>query len=86
MKFKTTLYKNFTITGSHRNRQSWVNHRTIRDEYGEELLYVIEREQDEFLGRPAGFSYFVRTVSRRYPSFIAESWGEVISKLNETIA
>jgi hypothetical protein len=71
--------KNYIIDGSHRHRISYV---TSNDE----IPFVIEREQDEFLGRPTGFSYFVRSTSPKHRSFLAESWGEVIAKLNEILA
>jgi len=89
MKFKplkTTVYKNFIIEGSHRNRQSFVLHPTQLDEHGSnKLLFLIEREQDEFLGRPTGFSYVVESRIFKQGGFLAESWGEVIAKLNEIL-
>ena len=86
-KMKTTAYKNFIIEGSHRNRQSYVVHPTELDEHGSnKLLFLIEREQDEFMGRPTGFSYVVISRLPKRSGFLAESWGEVIAKLNEILA
>ena len=86
MKLKPQTFKNFIIEGSHRNRYSDVVHPTKLNEYGSnELLFVIEREQDEFMGRKAGVSYFVKSKSPKRDSFFAESWSEVIVKLNETL-
>ena len=87
MKFKTQTFKNFIIEGSHRNRQSYVVHPTELDEYGhcKKILFLIEREQDEFMGRPTGFSYVVISRLPKRSGFLAESWGEVIAKLNEIL-
>lgn len=86
MKLKPQTFKNFIIEGSHRNRYSDVVHPTKLNEYGSnELLFVIEREQDEFMGRKTGVSYFVKSKSPKRDSFFTESWSEVIVKLNETL-
>ena len=86
MKLKPQTFKNFIIEGSHRNRYSDVVHPTKLNEYGSnELLFVIEREQDEFMGKKTGVSYFVKSKSPKRDSFFAESWSEVIVKLNETL-
>ena len=86
MKFKTQTFKNFIIEGSHRNRQSFVVHRTELDEHGSnKLLFLIEREQDEFMGRPTGFSYVVISRLPKHSGFLANSWREVIAKINEIL-
>jgi hypothetical protein len=78
---KQTEYKNFTISGSHRNRESYViDPKASRNE---SILFVIEREQDYFLSHKAGCSYFVRRCAAKQGSFMAESWREVIAKLND---
>jgi len=86
MKFKTTKCKNFSISGGFRNRVSYVESLT-EFEYGKspKILFNIEREQDYFLSHKTGFSYFVTSYVPKQGNFIAESWGEVIAKLNEIL-
>jgi len=80
---KTTVYKKFTIDGGHRNRVSYViDPEASRDE---SILFVIEREQDYFLSHKTGYSYFVKRCAAKHGSFLAESWREVITKLNEIL-
>jgi hypothetical protein len=82
---KTTIYKKFSISGGSRNRVSYVNHLT-KTQYGcNQILFEIEREQDYFLSHKTGFSYFVKSYIPKQNNFIAESWGEVIAKLNEIL-
>jgi len=86
MKYKTTKYKNFSISGGCRNRVSYVDSLT-ETEYGKpKIIFQIEREQDYFLSHKTGYSYFVTSYVPRQGNFVAESWGEVIAKLNEIIA
>jgi hypothetical protein len=85
MKYKTTVYKNFSISGGSRNRVSYVESLTKNKEGYAEILFQIEREQDYFLSHKTGFSYFVTSYVPKQGNFIAESWGEVIAKLNEIL-
>jgi hypothetical protein len=88
MKYKDTIYKNFIISGSHRHRISFVMHPTkINPRFGSnEILFTIEKEQDYFLSHKTGCSYFVQSSIPNQGNFLAESWKEVIAKLNEILA
>ena len=85
MKFKTTVYKKFSISGGSRNRESYVESLTETQWGGAKILFKIEREQGYFLSHKTGFSYFVHSYVPKQSNFIAESWGEVIAKLNEIL-
>ena len=76
---KSTTYDKFIIIGSHRNKESYV------DDLNKNQLFIIEKEDGAFFNQPTT-SYFVRSTSSKYKTFIADSWAQVISQLNQTIA
>jgi hypothetical protein len=70
----------FVIEGTHRNRECYVT------DGNREIFFLMERQEDTFMGQAAGFSYFVKSCSPKYRSFLADSWKDAVIKLHAIFA
>ena len=83
-----TTKRKYVIEGTHRNRECYVTN----GEKGSflsgnvEIFFCMERNEDTFMGQAAGFSYFVRAVSPKYRSFMADSWKDAVRKLHAILS